>query len=256
MKDITYSTRVYAIETRKNTDGKVTSYRVAWRTGAQTWKRSFKNIAQADTFRGTLLTAARSGEAFSLLTGEPVSWKRTATPVMGWYEFACKFADMKWKAASAKYRQDIARALTAATPAMFDGQRGKPDDLVLRTAMRRWGFNSKQREQAPAEMAAALRWLGSNSQPVSALADNPTLVRSVLDTATSRLDGKRAATSTVLRTKTILQDALDYAVELKLLPAIRRRRVGTWSHRPAVMLRMQRTMTPAGCRRQSRCTQR
>ncbi|MFF4776801.1 hypothetical protein ACFY05_28460 [Microtetraspora fusca] len=44
---------------------------------------------------------------------------------------------MKWKTASAKYRQDIARALTAATPAMPADGNGKPDDLTLRTAMRR-----------------------------------------------------------------------------------------------------------------------
>jgi hypothetical protein len=51
--------RLYAIETRKNAAGKVTSYRVAWQTTTKTWKRSFKNAAQADTFRGSLLTAAR-----------------------------------------------------------------------------------------------------------------------------------------------------------------------------------------------------
>ncbi|WP_169809064.1 hypothetical protein [Microtetraspora fusca] len=125
---------------------------------------------------------------------------------------------MKWKTASAKYRQDIARALTAATPAMPADGNGKPDDLTLRTAMRRWGFNTKQRNDAPREAAAALRWLEANTKPAPALADNPAAVRELLDTATSLLDGKRAATSTVLRNKTILQNAMDYAVELKLLP--------------------------------------
>ncbi|MDF5759129.1 tyrosine-type recombinase/integrase [Spongiactinospora sp. TRM90649] len=42
-------------------------------------------------------------------------------------------------------------------------------------------------------------------------------MRAVLSAASSRLDGKQAATSTVLRNKTILQNAMDYAVELKLL---------------------------------------
>ncbi|MER6950814.1 tyrosine-type recombinase/integrase [Nonomuraea sp. NPDC000554] len=138
---------------------------------------------------------------------------------MTWYAFACTFVDMKWKGASAKYRQDIARALTAATPAMLANERGKPDDLALRTAMRRWGFNTKQRDEASDDIADALRWLSANTRPVSALADDSVLVRALLDTATSRLDGKRAATSTVLRNKTILQSALDYGVELKLLPA-------------------------------------
>ncbi|MGV9776590.1 tyrosine-type recombinase/integrase [Streptosporangium sp. NPDC003464] len=212
----TYSVRVYKTEVRKNKDGKVTSYRVLWQTGGKSWKKPFPKEAQADAYRSSLVMAARNGEAFSLVTGEPVSWKRVEHAGMSWYDFACKFADMKWKEASAKYRQDIARALTAATPAMLTGEQGKPDDLDLRTAMRRWGFNTKQRSEAPEDVADALRWLAANTKPVSVLTDAGP-VRELLDVATSRLDGKRAATSTVLRNKTILQNALDYAVELKLL---------------------------------------
>ncbi|GGO67117.1 tyrosine-type recombinase/integrase [Nonomuraea cavernae] len=219
MKDITYNVRVYAIETRKNAAGKVTSYRVAWQTTTKTWKRSFKNAAQADTFRGSLLTAARSGEAFSTLTGEPVSWGRTDRPEMSWYDFACKFADMKWKNAAAKYRQDIARALTAATPAMYATTRGKPDDRALRSAMHRWGFNTKQRQEASDETGAMLRWLADNTKPVSALIDDAGLIRDLLESATSLLDGTRAAPSTVRKHRMLLSNALDYAVELKLLPA-------------------------------------
>ncbi|MFI6995844.1 tyrosine-type recombinase/integrase [Nonomuraea wenchangensis] len=219
MKDITYNVRVYAIETRKNAAGKVTSYRVAWQTTTKTWKRSFKLAAQADTFRCALLTAARSGEGFSTLTGEPVSWARTDRPEMSWYDFACKFTDMKWKNAAAKYRQDIARALTAATPAMYTTTRGKPDDRALRSAMHRWGFNTKQRQQAPEETADALRWLADNTKPISALIDDAGLVRDLLESATSLLDGTRAAPSTVRKHRMLLSNALDYAVELKLLPA-------------------------------------
>ncbi|MFD0884053.1 tyrosine-type recombinase/integrase [Streptosporangium algeriense] len=215
MKDITYDVRVYKTEVYKGK--KATTYYVRWKVGGELWRKPFRNAAQADTYRGEIQAAARKGEAFSTLTGEPVSWNRAERPEMGWYTFLCKFVDMKWKAASAKYRQDIARALVAATPAMLASERGKPDDLVLRTAMRRWGFNTKQRGEAPGDMADALAWLESNTRPVSALADDPSLVRTMLDLATSRLDGKRAATSTVLRNKTILQNALDHAMELKLL---------------------------------------
>ncbi|MEV1174700.1 hypothetical protein [Nonomuraea sp. NPDC049784] len=56
---------------------------------------------------------------------------------MAWYDFACKFTDFKWTAASAKYQYDIARTFTAATPAMLADVKGKPSDLALRTAMRR-----------------------------------------------------------------------------------------------------------------------
>ncbi|GAA5045622.1 integrase [Thermocatellispora tengchongensis] len=216
MQDTTYDVRVYKTEVRKNKSGKVTSYRVQWTTAGKPWKKTFRNSAQADAYRSSLITVAREGEAFSLLTGEPVKWNRPAPPEMSWYEFACKFADFKWKAASAKYRQDIARALTAATPAMLATTEGKPDGMTLRTAMRRWAFNTKQRAEVAGEMAEALAWLAVNTLPVSALAEAVT-ARAMLDAATSRLNGKPAATSTVRRHKTILQNAMDYAVELKLL---------------------------------------
>ncbi|MGV9386072.1 tyrosine-type recombinase/integrase [Nonomuraea sp. NPDC003707] len=216
MENTTYRVRVHKTEVRKNAAGKVTSYRVQWSTDGKPWKRTFQKSAQADAYRSKLLTAAREGEPFSLVTGEPVKWSRVERPEMTWYDFACRFADFKWKAASAKYRQDIARALTAATPAMLTSGKGKPSDLDLRTAMRRWGFNAKQRAEASAETAEVLAWLAKNTRPVSALTEAAT-VRALLDAATSRLNGKTAATSTIRRHKTILQNAMDYAVELKLL---------------------------------------
>jgi len=36
----------------------------------------------------------------------------------------------EWKQASAKYRKDIARALTAAAPTMFPEGRGRPEDAA------------------------------------------------------------------------------------------------------------------------------
>lgn len=217
MENTTYSVRVYKTEPRKNAAGKVTSYRVEWVTADKRWRRTFQKSAQADAYRSKLLISAREGEPFSLLTGEPVSWNRTKRPEMSWYDFAGKYVDMKWKAASAKYRQDIARALTAATPAMYATTRGKPDDRVLRAAMHRWGFNTKQRDDAAEDVAATLCWLATNTKPVSALADNAELMRAVLDATTSLLNGKRAAPTTVRKHRMVLSNALDYAVELKLL---------------------------------------
>ncbi|WP_182883275.1 tyrosine-type recombinase/integrase [Microbispora sp. H10949] len=215
MKDITYDVRVYKTEVYKGQ--KATTYYVRWKAG-KVRRKPFRNAAQADTFRGELQSAARKGEAFSLLTGEPVSWQRAGVLEMSWYDFACKFVDMKWKGAAAKYRQDIARALTAATPAMYATARSKPDDRALRSGMHRWGFNTRQRDHAPEEAAAALRWLATNTKPVSALTDDAGLVRDLLDAATSLLNGKRAAASTVRKHRMLLSNALDYAVELKLLP--------------------------------------
>jgi hypothetical protein len=138
----TYDARVYRTEVYKGAE--VTTYKVRWKVGGRLWKEGFRTAAQADSFRSALLTAARKGEAFSMTTGRPAAWERRKLSTT-WYEFACAYVDMKWKQASAKYRKDIARALTAATPAMVAETRGRPDDANIRRALVRWGFNTKQR---------------------------------------------------------------------------------------------------------------
>ena len=128
----TFDVRVYRTEVYKGAE--VTTYKVRWKVGARLWKEGFRNAAQADSFRSSLLTATRKGEAFSLTTGRPTAWEREKAQIT-WYEFACTYVDMKWKQASAKYRKDIARALTAATPAMLTEPRGRPDDANIRQAL-------------------------------------------------------------------------------------------------------------------------
>ena len=209
----TYDARVYRTEVYKGSA--VTTYKVRWKVGARLWKEGFRNAAQADSFRSALMTAARKGEAFSLVTGRPTAWERTNRET-SWYEFACAYVDVKWKQASAKYRKDIARALTAATPVMLVEARGRPDEASIRRALVRWGFNTKQRPDPPAEVAEVLTWVARNSAPVSALAEAAT-ARRMLDQATGRLDGKTAAASTARRHRTILANAMDYAVELGLI---------------------------------------
>ena len=115
----TYDARVYRTEVYKGRE--VTTYRVRWKVGGRLWREGFRTAAQADSFRSALLTAARRGEAFNLATGRPTVWEREKART-SWYEFACAYVDMKWKQASAKYRKDIARALT--TGDACDADRG------------------------------------------------------------------------------------------------------------------------------------
>jgi hypothetical protein len=183
--------------------------------GNQQWREGFRTAAQADSFRSALLTATRKGEAFSLATGRPMAWERTKADI-SWYEFACAYVDMKWKQASAKYRKDIARALTAATPAMLAEVRGRPDDASIRRALTRWGFNTEQRMSPPDDVAQVLAWVARNTAPVSALA-GPVTARRMLDHATGTVDGKIAAASTGRRHRTILANAMDDAIERGLL---------------------------------------
>jgi integrase len=208
----TYDVRVYRTEVYKGS--RVTTYKVRWKVGGRLWKEGFRIAAQADSFRSSLLIATRKGEAFSLLTGRLTAWERSKTDI-SWYEFACRYVDMKWKTASAKYRKDIARALIAASPALLSAG-GRPDDAAVRRALLRYGFNSKQRGDPPEDVAEILAWVARNSVPMSALAELA-VARRVLDQATGRLDGRSAAASTARRNRTILANALDYAIELGLL---------------------------------------
>jgi integrase len=211
--DTTFDVRVYRTEVYKGV--RVTTYRVRWKVGSQQWREGFRTAAQADSFRSALMTATRKGEAFSLATGRPMAWERAKANV-SWYEFACAYVDMKWKQASAKYRKDITRALTAATPAMLAEVHGRPDDASIRRAHTRWGFNAKQRMSPPDDVAEVLGWVARNTAPVSALA-GPVTARRMLDHATGTVDGKIAAASTGRRHRTILANAMDYAIERGLL---------------------------------------
>ncbi|MCD0448331.1 hypothetical protein LO762_03840 [Actinocorallia sp. API 0066] len=83
MEGISYDVRVYEIETRKNAQGKTTSYRVVWKVERQRFHESFKTKAQADSFRSELKTAANKAEPFDTATGRPVSWAKT-TVTMSW----------------------------------------------------------------------------------------------------------------------------------------------------------------------------
>ena len=214
--NITYTVRFWRTSVYKGK--KVTTYTVRWTTGdAQPWKEPFRTSAQADSFRSALMSAARSGEAFRLDTGRPVSWGRQESS-MSWYDFCVAYVDMKWKHSAAKRRATIAWALVTVMPPMLATAKGAPEPKAMRQALRRWGFNTARREQAPENAVAILQWLSRNTSPVSSLADAD-LMRDVLNSAGTLLSGRPAAAWTAQGNRAVLANALEYAVERKLLSA-------------------------------------
>ena len=210
----TYDVRLYKTEVWRGK--KVTTYTVRWKTGsAAPWKSPFRTSAQAESFRSALMSAARTGEAFRMDTGRPVSWGRQES-TMSWYDFCVVYIDMKWKHAAAKRRATIAWALVAVMPPMLATSKGAPEPKKMRRALRQWGFNTARRAEAPEDAEAILRWLSRNTRPVSALAD-PDVMRSMLDAAGTLLNGKPAAAWTSQGNRAIVANALEYAVERKLL---------------------------------------
>jgi hypothetical protein len=89
----TYDIRIYRTEVYRG--AKVTTYKVRWKTGRRLWKEGFRNAALADSFRSSLLTAARKSEAFDLSTGRPTSWKRNESTVT-WYTLTLNYTAAKW----------------------------------------------------------------------------------------------------------------------------------------------------------------
>jgi integrase len=214
--NITYDVRIWKTSVYRGK--KVTTYTVRWVTGnVSPWNEPFRTSAQAESFRSALMSAAKTGEAFRLDTGRPVSWGRQESS-MSWYDFCVAYVDMKWKHSAAKRRATIAWALVTVMPPMLATAKGAPEPKKMRRALRQWGFNTAHRAEAPADAESILKWLSRNTRPVSALAE-PDVMRSVLDTAGTLLNGKPAAAWTAQGNRAIVANALEYAVERKLLGA-------------------------------------
>ncbi|WP_158842918.1 tyrosine-type recombinase/integrase [Saccharothrix deserti] len=210
----TFDVRIWKTEVWQ---GKTTTtYTVRWAVAGARFKQPFKTSALADSFRSKLVVAAKGGEAFSVETGLPVSTQR-AENSMTWFAFACAYVDMKWDESAGNSRKGVAEMLTNATSVMLSTTRGKPDDKVIRRSLNGWAFNRNRRDSAaPTEVRTALKWLTANTKQVSALQD-PTVMRAMLGRLAKKLDGTRAAPSTIRRKRAVLYNAMEYAVELKLL---------------------------------------
>ena len=219
--DTTYDVRVYRTEVYRG--AKVTTYKVRWRTDRRLWKKGFRNAALADSFRSSLLTAARRGEAFSLSTGRPMSWERKESTVT-WYALTLDYSAAKWPYAAPNHRKSIAEALTDATEAMLASDPIDYPAEDIRRALRIWAFSDRLRGAAepPADLAAVVRWLQAATVPVADLGRPGTgasRCRALLDRASRKQDGTAAAANTANRKRAVLNNLMQYAVEIGALPA-------------------------------------
>lgn len=215
---LSYNIRIWAI--RSHVGKKKTTYSLRWVVAGETFCETFASQALADSFRASLLSAVRSGEAFDTETGRPVSFGRTAKQVPTWYEHAVKFVDAKWPRLAPKSRAALADSLATVTAALTTTDRGKPAAKVLRAALANWAFNTNRRGagEPPADYAAAIAWVARNSLPIDKLQDAAT-VRAALDALTKLPDGNDAAATTVNRKRFAFHQALEYAIESKELPS-------------------------------------
>ncbi|MFL6122584.1 tyrosine-type recombinase/integrase [Actinophytocola sp.] len=188
-----------------------TTYQARWAVNGKAFKEYFATRKLADGFRSKLLTAAREGVAFDVESGLPVTMLQTKQTKTPWFDFACAYMDMKWPTSSPGHRKSTADALVPITVAML---RNPPTDKSEAEKLRktlRQAFNVNTRP--PTEET---RWISRNSRAVNDLA-KPDALRALLGSIDKKLDGKRAAQDTIRLRRITLGNALDFAVERKVL---------------------------------------
>jgi integrase len=220
--DLSYDVRIYSTETRV---GKTkTTYRVRWVVAGERFGDSFDGKKLAEGFQSTLVKAAREGVPFDKKTGLPAPLARKHYS-RDWFKHACQYADMKWPHISPGHRRGISETLTQATLALLKDERGRPSEAEIRRALHSWAFSKSARAgrpvpeaEVPEELKRTILWLSTNTVELSAFEDAE-LTRNTLDRLALRQDGKPVAASTIARRKATFHGALQYAAELKLLPA-------------------------------------
>jgi site-specific recombinase XerD len=133
-----------------------------------------------------------------------------------WFDFACDYVDMKWPHTSPGQRKSTADSLIAITNALWTSQAGQPDQRVVNRALRTAYSSTARDSDHPAEIQRALRWISRHTRQTGELA-KPDLLRALLAALDRNQSGERAAPDTVRLRRTTLRNALDYAVEKKLL---------------------------------------
>ena len=217
MRRGSYDVKIWALRARKNASGKATSYGVRWVVDGEEFYESFRVRPQAESFRSELITAQRRGEWFDAATGLPESQSRRAKDE-SWADFSCRYMDMKWPDLAATARQTVAEALIRLLPVFVPSDKRAPDAKVLRSVFRQWGYNTPLRTEGdvPADVRQVLDWCARNTLPVSNVVE-PDVLRALQRVVTRRLDGKPFAPTVARKTRSVLWNLLDYAVEEGLL---------------------------------------
>ena len=214
-REVSYDARLLKTDIYRG--ARVTTHRVRWSVGGRGFRKGFRTAAAAESFRSKLVTALREGQAFDVESGVPIAMVRTEKPRTSWYEFACRYVDLKWAGASPKHRKSIAEALITVTPTMLTAEMDAQTAKIVRSALLNWGFTARRDTKAqPESVTERLRWVARHSRPVSDLA-KPDVARAAAEAIATKLDGTRASARTITLKRANVSPALNYAVELGLL---------------------------------------
>ncbi|MFF7454768.1 tyrosine-type recombinase/integrase [Kitasatospora sp. NPDC008115] len=197
-----------------------TPWMVRWTVAGREFSESYLTKTQADGRKAELVVAVASHQPFDVETGLPLADLRKRQQeenAVSWYQHGRNYVEARWDGAPAKTRTTWADALASVTFELVSSKVGMPDKRVVRRALYGWAFNvNRWTEEPPAEVAKALAWVTRHSVDVSELED-PKVVRKLLAALSVKLDGTRAAASTVLRKRRIVHHVIGRAVEDGLL---------------------------------------
>ncbi|MEU8109093.1 tyrosine-type recombinase/integrase [Nonomuraea muscovyensis] len=207
----TYDVRVWQVLTNKNRGGN--TYSVRWVTAGKPWRETFTTRALAESFRAELLTAIRKGNAFDTATGRPVQHAGQRAQSVTWWALMCEYVDHRWDEAAPNSRRTTADALATVTLSMVSKGTGPVSKEDIRRAVVKWAAHKPRRAagDVPKDIARTVAWLEKNTLPVSALADEAVVLKT-LKGISKTLGGTTAAATTIARKRAVFYNVLDYAV--------------------------------------------
>jgi hypothetical protein len=133
--ELFYDMRVQSLQNRRNSIGKITSFRVCWTVSRALHRKSFPSWALADTFRYQLIAAAKRGEGFR------TDRRALGLPALKAAGHLVTFAETYCAPSGSRHLRIIADALIDATEALITKD-DRPDHERLRAA-NRWSFSSR-----------------------------------------------------------------------------------------------------------------
>ncbi|WP_329482249.1 hypothetical protein OG555_08470 [Kribbella sp. NBC_01484] len=220
--DLSYDVRLYKPD--EYVGKRRTTHRVRWAVAGKMFAKTHATKKLAESFQAKLTTAAREGVPFDVRSGLPAPMAKLLNR-RSWFQHACEYVDIKWPHISPGHRRGISETLTQATLSLLVGERGKPDDALIRRALHSWAFSKTARDgrdvrsaTPPKDLGHVIRWLNDNTVDLSEF-EAASVTRRVLDALSIRQDGKAAAASTVARRRATFHGALQYGVELRFFAA-------------------------------------
>ena len=159
----TQDVRIWGIQDRRARHNATMPWVVRWRVDGQQRSRAFRTKAEADNIRSRLVVAARDGERFDRVTGEPESWG-TAPDERPVFRWAREWLAEQWSEWQPRTRASAIEAMSRFVPLVHH--------RTVPTRRRSYGRTSFGRLTPPSPIDSddrCERWMQRWSPPLNEL---------------------------------------------------------------------------------------